>query len=61
MKSDLGVGGPGGKGGRGLFNIGKANVAKLDKNSKDKVLFKDVASCDEAKQRSWSLFLFLKS
>lgn len=29
--------GSGGKGGRGIFNIGKAQVTKLDKNSKNKV------------------------
>ncbi|KAI3682298.1 hypothetical protein L1987_82187 [Smallanthus sonchifolius] len=31
--------GPGGKGGRGIFNIGKAQVTKLDKNSKNKASF----------------------
>ena len=31
MQSGLGIGGPGGEGGRGLFNIGKANVTELDK------------------------------
>lgn len=31
-------GGFGGKGGRGIFNMGKAPITKLDKNSKNKVL-----------------------
>ena len=31
MQSGLGIVGPGGKGGHGIFNIGKANVTKLDK------------------------------
>ena len=37
-------------GARGFFSVGKAQVTKLSKNSKDKVFFKDVAGCDEAKQ-----------
>lgn len=36
-KSGLGVGGPGGKGARGIFNIGKAQITKMDKNSINKV------------------------
>ncbi|KAJ0791767.1 putative peptidase M41, FtsH extracellular [Helianthus annuus] len=32
--------GQGGKGGRGIFNIGKAQVTKLDKNSKNKASFR---------------------
>ncbi|KAL6133155.1 hypothetical protein ACLB2K_065392 [Fragaria x ananassa] len=43
-----GIGGPGGSGGKGIFNIGKAQITKLDKNAKNKVFFKDVAGCDEA-------------
>lgn len=37
MQGGFGVGGPGGKGARGIFNIGKAQVMKMDKNSKNKV------------------------
>lgn len=38
MKGDLGFGG-GGRGARGIFNIGKAQVTKVDKNAKNKVSF----------------------
>lgn len=37
MQGGLGVGGGGGKGARGIFNIGKAHVTKFDKNAKNKV------------------------
>ncbi|KAL2502925.1 ATP-dependent zinc metalloprotease FTSH 10 [Forsythia ovata] len=61
MQTGLGVGGPGGKGARGIFNIGKAQVTKMDKNAKNKVLFKDVAGCDEAKQEIMEFVHFLKN
>jgi AFG3 family protein len=38
MKGGISIGGPGG-GARGIFNIGKAQVTKMDKNSKNKVVF----------------------
>ncbi|KZV53401.1 cell division protease ftsH isoform 1 [Dorcoceras hygrometricum] len=60
-KRGFSVGGPGGKGVRGLFNIGKAPIIKMDKNSKDKVFFKDVAGCDEAKQEIMEFVHFLKN
>ncbi|CAA0830515.1 ATP-dependent zinc metalloprotease FTSH 10-mitochondrial [Striga hermonthica] len=60
-RSGIGVGGPGMKGGRGIFNIGKAHVTKLDKSSKNKVFFKDVAGCDEAKQEIMEFVHFLQN
>ncbi|VVA90311.1 unnamed protein product [Arabis nemorensis] len=56
-----GVGGPGGKGGRGIFNIGKAQITRADKNSKNKVYFKDVAGCEEAKQEIMEFVHFLQN
>ncbi|GFQ04780.1 ATP-dependent zinc metalloprotease ftsh 8 mitochondrial [Phtheirospermum japonicum] len=60
-RSGIGIGGPGMKGGRGIFNIGKAQITKLDKNSKNKVFFKDVAGCDEAKQEIMEFVHFLQN
>lgn len=37
MQSGFNIGGGPGRGSRGIFNIGKAQVTKLDKNSKNKV------------------------
>ena len=40
MQGGLGVGGTGGRGGaRGIFNIGKAQITKVDKNAKNKVRY----------------------
>ncbi|KAK3442092.1 hypothetical protein EUGRSUZ_B02324 [Eucalyptus grandis] len=61
MQGSLGVGGGSGRGGRGIFNIGKAHVTKVDKNAKNKVFFKDVAGCDEAKQEIMEFVHFLKN
>lgn len=61
MQGGLSIGGGPGKGNRGIFNIGKAQVMKMDKNSKNKVYFKDVAGCDEAKQEIMEFVHFLKN
>jgi AFG3 family protein len=53
----IGIGGGGGMGGGGggnsginrVFSIGRARPAVVNKDSKVKVTFKDVAGCDEAK------------
>ncbi|KAE9620483.1 putative ATPase, AAA-type, core, peptidase, FtsH, peptidase M41, FtsH extracellular [Lupinus albus] len=58
----FGIGGPGGgKGPGGIFNLGKAKVTKVDKNSANKVFFKDVAGCDEAKAEIMEFVHFLKN
>ncbi|CAI0393359.1 unnamed protein product, partial [Linum tenue] len=61
MQGGIGLGGGGGKGARGIFNIGKAHITKVDKNAKNKVYFKDVAGCDEAKQEIMEFVHFLQN
>lgn len=61
MQGGFGVGGSGGKGGRGIFNIGKAQIMRVDKNAKNKIYFKDVAGCEEAKQEIMEFVHFLQN
>ncbi|KAF3633607.1 ATP-dependent zinc metalloprotease FTSH 3, mitochondrial [Capsicum annuum] len=49
------------RGVRGKFSIGEACFMKMDKNAKNKVLFKDVTGCDEAKQEIMEFVHFLKN
>ncbi|CAH9129176.1 unnamed protein product [Cuscuta epithymum] len=57
----MGLGGMGGKASGGLFNMGKAPITKVDKNAKNKIFFKDVAGCEEAKQEIMEFVHFLKN
>lgn len=57
----IGPGVGGGGGSRGIFNVGKAQVTVIDKNAKNRVMFKDVAGCDEAKQEVMEFVEFLKN
>jgi AFG3 family protein len=56
-----GMGGGMGGGAGGIFNVGKATVSTLDKNAKNKIMFKDVAGCNEAKQEIMEFVDFLKN
>lgn len=44
-----------------IFNIGKAQITRADKNSKNKIYFKDVAGCEEAKQEIMEFVHFLQN
>lgn len=61
MQGGMGIGGMGGKGSGGIFNMGKAPISKVDKNAKNKIYFKDVAGCEEAKQEIMEFVHFLKN
>jgi cell division protease FtsH len=54
-------GGAGGGGGGGVFNVGKSKAQLFDKDSSQKVTFRDVAGLSEAKEEVQEIVEFLKS
>lgn len=55
------MGGMGGGGAGGMFNVGKAKPTIISKTGKVSVTFKDVAGCDEAKVEIMEFVDFLKN
>ncbi|MBR0362318.1 MAG: AAA family ATPase, partial [Alistipes sp.] len=53
--------GAGGGAGGGIMNVGKARAQMSDKNSKERVTFKDVAGLEEAKIEIMEIVDFLKN
>lgn len=55
-------GGAGGSGGTGgIFNVGRSKARLFDKNTKNRITFKDVAGQEEAKEEVQEIVSFLKS
>lgn len=52
--------GAGGGGGGGIMNVGKARAQMSDKNTRDRITFKDVAGLEEAKVEIMEIVDFLK-
>jgi len=55
------MGGSGGKGGRGIFSIGKSNATIIKPGDKTSVSFADVAGLDNAKREVMEFVKFLKT